>query len=37
MGVSPSLVRQVPTASKFSIASPIGSKILWHDAQAGLV
>ena len=37
MGLSPSCVRHAPTASKFSIARPIGSKILWHDAQAGLV
>src|SRR2546426_64541 len=36
MGLSPSWVRQAPTASKFSSASPIGSKILWHDAQTAL-
>src|SRR6202035_2901137 len=31
-----SCVRQEPTASKFSSARPIGSKILWQEAQGGL-
>src|SRR6187401_3325773 len=37
MGLPPSCVRHVPTASKFSSANPIGSKILWHVAQEGLL
>ena len=33
--LSPSRVRQAPTASKFSIERPMGSMILWHAAQPG--
>jgi len=36
MGLPASKVRHLPTASKFSMASPIGSKTLWHAAQLGL-
>ena len=37
MGDLPSTVRQRPTRSKFSSENPIGSMILWHEAQAGLL
>src|SRR4051794_13121655 len=36
IGSPPYVVRHAPTASKFSSASPIGSKILWHDAHTAL-
>src|SRR5579884_1669551 len=36
MGSPLSFVRQAPTALKLSREKPIGSIILWHDAQAGL-
>ena len=31
-----SSARHRPTASKFSMAKPIGSILTWHEAQAGL-
>ena len=37
IGNLPSIVRQAPTASKFSSPKPSGSIRRWHDAQVGFL